>query len=458
MASRVFVARSPLPAPAAEVFAWHERPGALVRLLPPWQRVELVERSGGIADGGRTVLRIRLGPLTRRWVAVHRDYQAGRQFVDEQVEGPFARFVHTHRVEPAGPDAAVLEDRVEYALPGGALGQRVGGRLADAALRRLFAYRHALLRLDLERHRAEGPGRALHVAVTGASGLVGQRLCAFLSTGGHRVTRLVRRPPEAPGEVRWGGAPDPPALAPLEGVDAVVHLAGENVAARWTPAQKDRIRRSRVEGTLALAEALARLARPPAVLVSASAIGFYGNRGDEVLDEESPAGRGFLAEVCREWEAAVAPVAARGVRTVLARLGVVLSPAGGALAPLLTPFRLGVGGRIGSGRQFMSWVALDDVIGALHFALGARDLAGPVNVVAPAPVTNAEFARALGRVLGRPAVAPLPALAVRLAFGEMGEELLLASQRVQPRRLGAAGFTFRHPALEGALRFELGRS
>jgi uncharacterized protein (TIGR01777 family) len=297
------------------------------------------------------------------------------------------------------------------------------------------------------------------VAVTGASGLVGSRLCAFLTTGGHRVSRLVRRPPASLDEVRWDPAAGRADLGALEGADAVVHLAGETIAGgRFTDARKALIRDSRVAGTRTLVEALARLRRPPGVLVSASAIGYYGDRGDTLLDEASAPGEGFLPQVCREWEAAAAAVAGRGVRVVLPRLGIVLSPAGGALAKLLTPFRLGAGGRVGSGRQFMSWIDLDDAIGALHFALGAATLAGPVNLVAPAPVTNAEFARALGRVLGRPARVPFPAPAVRLLLGEMGEALLLASQRVRPRRLEEAGFGFRHSTLEAALRFELGRS
>jgi uncharacterized protein (TIGR01777 family) len=328
----------------------------------------------------------------------------------------------------------------------------------EQALRRAFAYRHAVLRMDLERHGAEGPGRSLHVAVTGASGLVGSRLCAFLTTGGHRVSRLVRRPPAGAGEIRWDPASGRVDLAALEGVDAVVHLAGESIAGRFTEARKARIRGSRVEGTRALAEALAGLRRPPSVLVSASAVGYYGDRGDALLDETSPPGRGFLSEVCEEWEAAAGPAAAGGVRVVLPRFGIILSPAGGALAGLLTPFRLGVGGPVGSGRQFMSWIDLEDAIGAVHFALGRPALAGPVNVVAPAPATNAEFARTLGRVLGRPALLSFPETAARAVFGEMADALLLASQRVRPRRLEETGFPFRFPALEAAVRFGLGRA
>jgi uncharacterized protein (TIGR01777 family) len=233
----------------------------------------------------------------------------------------------------------------------------------------------------------------------------------------------------------------------------VVNLAGDNIAAgRWTPEKKARIRDSRVQLTRQLAESLARLTPPPQVLVSASAIGFYGNRGDEVLREESLSGSDFLSSVCRDWEAATRPAAEAGIRVVCLRFGAILSAAGGALAKMLTPFRLGAGGVIGDGRQWMSWIALNDVLGAIRHALAADALRGPVNVVAPQPVTNREFTQMLGRVLGRPAILPLPAFAARLAFGEMADALLLSSQRVEPARLLASGYRFQFTELEGALR------
>lgn len=298
----------------------------------------------------------------------------------------------------------------------------------------------------------------MHVAVTGSSGLVGSAVCPFLTAGEHRVTRIVRGGAAGPGQVGWdpaAGLRDP---SRLEGVEAVVHLAGENIASgRWTTERKEEIRRSRVEGTRKLCESLARMARPPRVLVSASAIGFYGSRGAEELREDSAPGSDFLAQVCREWEAATEPASRAGVRVVHLRFGVILSPAGGALKKMLLPFKLGAGGRIGSGEQYMSWIALDDAIGAIQHALLTDALKGPVNAVAPTPVTNAEFTRSLGRVLSRPAIAPMPAFAARLAFGEMADALLLSSARVIPTWLQASGYHFRHPDLEGALRHLLGR-
>lgn len=300
----------------------------------------------------------------------------------------------------------------------------------------------------------------MKVLVTGASGLVGSALVPLLTAGGHTVARLVRSPPRpSVAEVQWNPETGIREIASLEGMDAVVHLAGENIAGgRWTAERKARIRDSRVTGTRTLCETLARLARPPKVLVSASAIGYYGDRGGEVLRETSAPGLGFLPEVCRAWEEATEPAAQKGIRVVLLRIGVVLSPAGGALAKMLFPFKLGAGGIIGSGQQYMSWIGLDDIIGAIHHALMTDALQGPVNVVAPHPVTNRDFTKTLGRVLGRPTLFPMPAFAARLAFGEMADALLLASTRVEPARLMAANYAFRHPDLEGALRHLLGKA
>jgi uncharacterized protein (TIGR01777 family) len=287
--------------------------------------------------------------------------------------------------------------------------------------------------------------------VSGAGGLIGSSLVASLTAGGHQVTRLTRAGSEA-GSIAWDPATGVQDRDALEGHDAVVHLAGENIAGRWTAAKKRRIADSRIIGTRSLCAALAALQRPPNVLVCASAIGYYGDRGDEMLDERSPAGTGFLAETCRAWEEAAEGARGRGIRVVPLRFGVVLSRRGGALARMLTPFRLGLGGRIGDGSQYMSWVAIDDAVGALEHALAREDLSGPVNAVSPAPVTNREFTATLARVLSRPAVFPMPAAAARLVFGEMADALLLASARVTPARLLATGYPFRHPALEGALR------
>ena len=266
----------------------------------------------------------------------------------------------------------------------------------------------------------------------------------------------MRGAAEAPDTVRWDPEHATP-LTALDGVDAVVHLAGENIASgRWTPERKRKIHESRAKGTRVLAEALAALPHPPRVLVSASAIGIYGDRGDAILDETSAPGDGFLADVCRAWEAATAPLAAAGTRVVHLRFGVVLTPSGGALAQMLPPFRVGLGGPVGSGEQFVSWIGIDDLVGAIHHAIVHDELAGAVNAVAPEPVRNRELAAAIGRALHRPAVVPVPAAVLRLALGEVADELLLSSARVVPLRLAAAGYRFRTPDVDEALAHVLG--
>ena len=302
----------------------------------------------------------------------------------------------------------------------------------------------------------------MKIIVTGSTGLVGTALVRSLLAEGHQVTRMVRGGSQtfrAPGTsaVSWDPETGIVNAAELEGHDAVVHLAGEPVAAgRWTDEKKRRIRDSRVKSTRLLAETLASLKDKPKVLVSASAIGFYGDRGGEVLHEESASGEDFLSEVCREWEKAALPASQAGIRVVHLRIGIVISAEGGALAKMLTPFKLGLGGPIGGGNQYMSWVALDDVVGIIKHALTHEEVRGPVNTVAPQPVTNAEFAKALGRALNRPAVLPTPAFALRLALGrEMADALLLGGARVEPARLKATGYQFAYPELEGALRHVL---
>ena len=295
--------------------------------------------------------------------------------------------------------------------------------------------------------------------ISGASGLLGTALIASLSETDHEIVRLTRPDtPAGPGRIVW----DPAAIAldtvQLEGFDVVVHLAGENVAGgRWSQAKKERIRNSRVDGTSLLANSLKCLKKPPKVFVMASATGYYGSRGDEKLPESSAPGSGFLADVTREWESAADVLAGTSARVVKLRIGVVLAPKGGALSKMLLPFKLGLGGKFGSGRQYMSWIALDDLIGIIHHAIANESLSGPVNAVAPTPVTNAEFTKTLGRVLRRPTMAAVPAFVLRLAVGEMADEMLLLSAPVVPQKLTESGYEFLHPDLENALRFVLGK-
>lgn len=294
----------------------------------------------------------------------------------------------------------------------------------------------------------------MDVLITGSTGMIGTALIDFLKARGHHVTRLVRASMQSNEPiVRWDPSTGVLPANEIGGCDAVVHLAGESIAAsRWTTAQKAKIRDSRVQGTTLLAETLAKLKQPPKVLVSASAIGYYGHRGDETLREESPPGTGFLPATCVEWEKAADAARQKGIRVVHPRFGLILTPKGGALAKMLLPFKLGIGGLMGNGKQYWSWVSLDDVIAAIHHALVTESVVGPMNVVSPRAVTNHEFTKTLGRVLSRPTIFPLPAFAARLVLGEMADELLLASARIEPARLLTTGYNFRHTELEKALR------
>jgi hypothetical protein len=330
--------------------------------------------------------------------------------------------------------------------------------MIERQLRRLFAHRHRRTAADLERHHAHQGSGPWRVALSGASGLIGSALTAFLGGGGHRVQALVRRSPRAGSdEIAWdpqGGTIDG---AALEGCSAVVHLAGCGISARrWTPAYKELIRSSRVDATRQLCTALAGMRNPPRTLLCASAIGWYGAHGDAEFDESAASGDGFLSTVCREWEEATAPARSAGIRVVQLRTGIVLAAEGGALRSMLPAFRAGLGGRLGGGRQWMSWIALDDVVGAIQHLLANASVHGAVNLVAPQPCTNRDFTAALGRVLHRPALLPVPGSLVRLAMGEMGQALALDGARIRPRVLLESGFQFRHGDLAGALTAELG--
>jgi uncharacterized protein (TIGR01777 family) len=437
--------------PLDEVFAWHTRPGAMTRLVPPWQPMRVVVESESLADG-RAVLAL---PGGLRWVAQHeRDgFDPPHRFVDvlssEGVRSLPPRVIgwwrHTHEFAAAQGGGTTVHDKVDTTVPG-------------AALRPAFVYRHRQLADDLAAHRdaAAAGAKPMVVAVTGASGLVGSALTAFLTTGGHRVVRLVRRPAPSKDERQW--RPDSPAPDLLSGVDAVVHLAGASIAGRFSSGHKAAIRDSRIEPTRVLAQLAADSDDGPRAFVSASAVGFYGfDRGDAVLCEESVRGDGFLADVVADWEAATRPAADAGLRVVNVRTGIVQSAAGGTLKLLRPLFLAGLGGRLGSGRQWLSWVGLDDLVDIYHRALYDTRLTGPVNAVGPGPVRNIDYTKALARVLHRPAVLPVPSIGPRVLLGGQGaRELAEADQRVVPTKLTGLGHRFRHTDVEDALAHQLG--
>ena len=297
----------------------------------------------------------------------------------------------------------------------------------------------------------------MRILISGANGLIGRSLRELLTANGHTLLQLSRKGSNGLDQIAWEPLKGQIEADKMEGLDVVVHLAGENVGQAWNDEVKHRIKESRMKGTRLLSETIATLKSPPKVFVCASAIGYYGVRGSEPLDENSASGTGFLAEVCRQWESATAPASASGIRTVNLRFGVVLSPHGGALKQMLPPFQMGAGGNLGDGQQYFSWVALTDAVSAIKFAIETPALSGPVNVVAPNPVTNAQFTKALGIVLGRPTFFPVPPMAARMIFGEMADEMLLGGAKIVPKKLQESNFNFQFPQIEDALRHELNR-
>jgi uncharacterized protein len=437
---------SVVPAEPDEVFAWHSRTGAITRLMPPWQPVRVAREAPSVRDG-QAVLAL---PGGLRWVAGHdpAGYDPPRQFADVLLPplGAALHWRHTHLFTPAPDGGTVVADVVSTPVP-------------ERVLRPMFAYRHRQLAADLAAHaRArEVCPQPLTVALTGASGLIGSALAALLTTGGHQVIRLVRRPPRNADEREWRpDAPDPELLADA---DAVVHLAGAPIGRRFTEAAKHEIMASRTGPTRALAELAAKYPGGPRTFVTASAVGVYGaDRGDEILTEDSERGDGFLADVAAAWEDATAPATAAGIRTVQVRTGIVQTPRGGMLRLLYPLFEAGLGGPLGDGAGWQPWIEIDDLLDIYLRAVTDPALAGPVNAAAPGEARNAEYARTLGRVLRRPALIPVPPFGPQLLLGTEGaKELAAASQRVRPAALASLGHSFRYPGLDGALRHVLGR-
>lgn len=444
--------------PRPEVFDWFERKGSFRRLMPPWEVAEEVRADETLEDGAQRIFRFPMGPIKMTWVAEHLGYQPPEKFEDIMKKGPFRSWHHVHRfIEKDG--GTVVHDEVDYKLPMGVLGRIFGSRNVRNRLNRMFRARENRLIRDLERHSDFKHLDRKRILLAGASGLIGKQLAAFLDTGGHEIWRLVRRTPVAgQNEIEWNPSKGTIDDSAIEGFDIVIHLGGAGIGdRRWTKSRMVLIEKSRTESTGLLARTLASLKQKPEVFLVASAIGWYGNRGDEILDEQSEAGTGFLPETCLAWEASADAARQAGIRTIHARTGVVLDASGGALEKMLLPAKMGAGGPIGFGRQWFSWISMDDQIYALHHLVMSPNTEGAYNITSPEPLQQKNFAKALGRVLRRPAFMPTPPLAIWFLYGKMGVALTTESQRVMPTRLTEEGYRFQHQDAESALRDALGK-
>jgi uncharacterized protein (TIGR01777 family) len=459
-----------------ELFAWHIREGAFERLNPPWQQFKVIERKGNVQSNGTVKIKMKIaGPIHTTWLVKHSDYIQGKQFKDSQIKGLFSSWTHTHLFNSLELSSCILDDHIEYSLPGGTLSEIIVSPLINKKLNQMFGYRHRLTSDDLRVHatanKIRGNEKPMTIGITGSSGFLGSSLIPFLTTGGHRVIRFIRHHPTYDDKldlknvksIQWNPSSSYTDISSLNDnnnrMDAVVNLAGENIFGRWTKGKKKRISDSRVNTTRSLCKLLSSLDKPPKVLVSVSATGYYGDRGDEMLTEESQSSIGFLSDVCRNWEESTQIAKESGIRVVNLRLGIVLSSSGGMLSKILPLFKVGLGGRIGKGNQYMSWIGLDDLVGLILYVVADESISGPVNAVSPNPVTNADFTMTLGKVLSRPTIFSIPESIIKLALGEeLAEAAILSSTRVIPKRLIKIGYQFRFPYLELVLRHSLGKS
>ncbi|MDA3834385.1 MAG: TIGR01777 family oxidoreductase [Spirochaetales bacterium] len=450
-----FKQTSTLPVNVKTCFKWHEQAGALERCIPPWEHVQVIKRTGSIQPGGSVELIIHPGGIPLKWISHHIEYERNVFFKDIQFKGPFKSFSHTHNFYREKKDtASTLVDDIRYELPGGPIGNLFHHSI-HRQLEQSFRYRHHMLYHDLAMHQ-QAPPQPLTIRISGASGLIGQNLVPFLTTGGHRVIKLVRCPPSGQDELYWNPGKNELDLSTLDQIDAVINLSGENIGeGRWTVAKKKKIIDSRMQTTRLLVKKIQERSQKPQVFLSSSAIGYYGNRGLDEMSETSVKGDDFISDVCDSWEKE-ALKAADDMRVVTLRIGVVLTPKGGALARLLTPAKFGLGGPLGHGRQIISWISMNDLIYSFHHCLFHTEITGPINLTGPNPVSNRHLAQVLGKKLKRPSFLPIPAKVITLAFGQMGKEIPLASTAALPEKLIQTGFHFSHATVDTALNYLIG--
>lgn len=455
-----FARSSYLSVSCEEAFQWHRCEGALERMLPPWMPAQIISREGSIHDGDIVKVKFIFGVVPIIFQALHQNYIENKQFEDIQIKGPFAFFKHTHKFEKVDEKKSKIIDEIEYSLPMGVLSRLIGNSFIEEKLNRLFTYRHRTLKYDLFLH-SKYSQRKFKILVTGSSGLVGSTLVPFLTSGGHIVIKLVRgsKHPLQSGTAVWDIEKNEivnPDI--LEGLDAVVHLAGENVAAqKWSEERKRELVDSRIHFTSALCGELTKLKKPPKTFIAASGIGIFGSRDyDDILHEESKLGEGFLAKLAKDWEMASQGAEDSGMRVVHLRFGTIISLSGGVLKRMYTPYRMCLGGPFGSGRQMISWVSITDVLGLILFSIFNEKVTGALNAVAPNAVTNEQFSELLAQTLDRPSSLRIPELFIETLFGEMGRELLLSGQHAKPVKATKNGYEFLHSHLHDVFTYYLG--
>ncbi len=453
--------QSKISAKLNDVFDWHLKPNVFERLCPPWVNVK-INAQGKVDEENSTVyLTIAKFGLKFKLILAHKNFKQYAQFTDTQISGPFAFYEHNHVFEKGDANnTTLINDRISFALPLTSLSFIVSELIIKPDFLRLFKYRERIIQnamADFIKYEGE---KNMQIAITGTNGLIGRHLKNYLTANGHKVLPLVRskNTDSNPDSIYWNPDKNEIDKDKLEGLDCIIHLGGENIAnSPWTSAQKEKIINSRVAGTRLLSKTIAELKQKPSLFICASAIGYYGDRQNESLDEKSLPGQGFLADLCKQWESACKDAIDSQIRVVNLRIGLVLSKDGGVLAKILPIFNLGGGGILGNGRQYMSWIAIDDILSSILHIIHSENISGPVNLVSPNPVTNNEFTKILGKVLHRPTIFPVPSFGLKLLLGQMADELLLASSKVYPKKLEDSGYKFKYDSLETALRHLLGR-